>query len=65
MISNPKSTDDWFTEMQNKGLASTANYWLERAILEKNPALSVGIANSRLLVYDRLDRCVVFLSQAN
>jgi hypothetical protein len=65
MISSPKSTDDWFIEMQNKGLASTANGWLEKAIREKNPALTVGIANSRLLVYDRLDRSIVFLSPAN
>ena len=65
MIGSQKSIDNLLADMQSKGLASTGSEWLERAILQKNPALTVGIASSRLLVYDRLDRRLILSSPAN
>ena len=65
MISSQKSLDCLLAEMQSKGLASTANSWLEKAILQKNPALTIGVASSRLLIYDRLDRRLLKLSPGN
>jgi hypothetical protein len=65
MISSQKSTDYLLAEMQSKGLASTGSSWLEKAIIQKAPALTVGVASSRLLVYDRLDRRIAFLSPSN
>jgi hypothetical protein len=65
MISSQKSVDDLLAEMQSKGLAATANQWLERAVQQKCPALTLSLASSRLVVYDRLDRRLLHLSPGN
>jgi hypothetical protein len=65
MISSQKSLGSLLEEMQSKGLASTGSSWLERAIRQKNPALTIGVAASQLLVYDRLDRHLLKISGAN
>jgi hypothetical protein len=52
-----------FDDMLKKGLISTGNFWIERAIDEKNARLPIGIANSRLLTYDQIDRNI--LNQGN
>jgi hypothetical protein len=65
MISSQKSVDDLLAEMQSKGLASTANHWLEQAVQQKCQALTLSLASSRLLVYDRWDRCLPHLSLGN
>ena len=43
-------------EMIRKGLASSSNSWIEKAILQKNPRLSIGVASSLVLSYDKMDR---------
>jgi|WetSurMetagenome_2_1015567.scaffolds.fasta_scaffold278425_2 hypothetical protein len=52
-----------FDHMLKMGLISTGNLWIERAIDEKNTRLPIGVANSRLLTYDQIDRKV--LNQGN
>jgi hypothetical protein len=65
MINSQNSTDCLLAEMRSKGLASTGSAWLERAILQKNPALTIAVASSMLLVYDRLDRGLITLTPSN
>ncbi len=65
MINSQKNTEYLLAEMQSKGLASTANGWLVTAIHQKNPALTVGVASSVLLYYDRLDRALARRSSGN
>jgi hypothetical protein len=54
-----------FREMLNRGLISSSNAWLEKAIDQKNPRLPISIANSRLLVYDSLDAKLLTLTWKN
>jgi hypothetical protein len=65
MISSQNSTEFLLAEMQSKGLASTGSGWLEKAIQQRNPALSIGVASSVLLCYDRLDRGLTLISPSN
>ena len=65
MIISHTATDRLLQEMQNKGLASTGNQWLEIAVRQKNPALTVGVAATMLLCYDRLDRQLCLVSKCN
>ena len=65
MPSSQKSTDHLLAEMQSKGLASTGNGWLEKAIQQRNQALTLAVASSQLLVYDNLDRRLLDLSPGN
>jgi hypothetical protein len=65
VIINYTATDRLLLEMQAKGLASTGNQWLEIAVRQKNPALTVGVAATKLLCYDRLDRAISRVSTCN
>jgi hypothetical protein len=65
MIISHTSTDRLLQEMQSKGLASTGNQWLEIAVRQKNPALTIGVAATKLLCYDRLDRKLSLVSRCN
>jgi hypothetical protein len=37
-------------------LDTSSNAWLMRAIEQKNSHLTIGVANSELLVFDQIDR---------
>jgi hypothetical protein len=54
-----------FDDMLKKGLISTSGYWIEKAIQQHHTRLPLGIANSRLLMFDRIDRKIVKLSSQN
>lgn len=45
----------------NKRLVPTPSTWIERAVQQKHPRLILGIAHSKVLTYDRLDRITVWL----
>ncbi len=64
-----KNTEDGimrlFDEMLKMGLVSNGNLWIETAIAQKNARLSIGVANSSLLAYDRLDRKILTLGNFN
>ncbi|HSW57543.1 MAG TPA: hypothetical protein VLH15_04025 [Dehalococcoidales bacterium] len=59
------NTDLLLAEMQKKGLASTASGWLEIAIAQRNPLLTVGVAYSAPLYYDRLDKALAANTRSN
>ena len=60
-----KEIEFLFHDMLDKGLVSTANLWLEKAVQQKNPNLTLDLACSELLVYDALDRALISLRDVN
>jgi len=50
-----------FEEMLQKGLLSTGSSWIEKAAAQKSASLPLSIAQSQLLTYDLLDRCIANL----
>jgi hypothetical protein len=54
-----------YREMLDKGLLSTSNSWIERAIEQKHPRLPLSIASSKLLIYDKMDSRLLALVKAN
>lgn len=57
--------DDIFQDMRKKSLISTSNSWLDRAIQQKNSKLTVALAQSKLLIYDKIDREIVRITSSN
>jgi hypothetical protein len=55
----------FFEDMVNRGLISTSSSWLRKAIEQKHNHLTIGVANSRILVYDSFDRKILTLSNSN
>ena len=47
--------ENLFNEMVKKGLASTGSSWIHRASAQRNPHLTVEVANSFPLVYEVWD----------
>ena len=65
MMESRNSIRSLLDEMVRRGLASTSNHWIELAIRDRNPRLSVGVASSKVLVYDKIDRSIMHLSACN
>jgi hypothetical protein len=65
MRESRNSINSLLDEMVRRGLASTSNHWIEMAIRDRNPRLSVGIASSKVLVYDKIDRRIMPLTGCN
>ena len=57
--------DRLFDKMMKKGLVSTSSRWIEMAAEQKNPRLTLDLAHSTLLLYDRLDEELVELKKLN
>ncbi len=57
--------DKLLKEMEAKGLAQTGSSWIKRAIIEKPAVISLALVSSNLLVYDRIDQMVTYISRAN
>jgi hypothetical protein len=51
--------------MIKRGLASTSNTWIEKAIAQRNPCLPVGVASSVRLAYDQLDAKILRITALN
>ena len=65
MTDSEESINDIFEEMIEKGMLSTSNHWIQRAIVQKNPRLTMDLADSRLLIYDRADRLLFSMTDLN
>jgi len=65
MINSENDFDNLLREMVDKGLAATSREWIERAVQQKNPRLTVELACSKLLVYDPIDLKLVGLEVFN
>ena len=46
-------------------LVSDTPHWLQKAVQQKYPRLTLGLANSILLVYDELDKKLLSLTKLN
>lgn len=57
--------EEIFREMLTKHLVSTSGNWIERAIEQRNPKMTLELANSTLLVYDWLQKALVIRQQFN
>ncbi len=65
MQHNENGVNYLLEEMIRKGLAITSNSWIEKAIRQKNTRISIGVASSLVLVYDRLDQEIMNLTRHN
>ena len=54
-----KNMDKWLNEMVDKGLASTTCSWIERAVHQKHPKLTLDLAYSILFTYSDLDKVML------
>jgi hypothetical protein len=48
-----------------RNLVSDSPHWLQAAVQQKNPRLSLALADSILLVYDDLDKKLMALTGLN
>jgi hypothetical protein len=53
-----------FEEMLEKGSLSKGSSWIERAAAQKSAGLPLSVAQSQLLTYDLLDRCIIGMTNA-
>jgi hypothetical protein len=65
MAENEGEIDKLFKRMLEKGLVSTSHHWIEKAVEQKNPRLTLDLARSALLLYDRLDKRLVNLEKCD
>jgi hypothetical protein len=65
MIKRDNSIYYLLNAMIKRGLASTSNHWIERAAAQRNPRLTVGVASSIELVYDKLDAKILTMINSN
>ncbi|OGO37942.1 MAG: hypothetical protein A2147_04470 [Chloroflexi bacterium RBG_16_57_8] len=65
MTDSEDRINDIFEDMVEMGLLSTSNQWLEKAIEQKDPRLTVDLACSSLLVYDTADKMLLSITDLN
>jgi hypothetical protein len=65
MMNSGSDLDNLLRQMVDKGLAFTSRDWIERAVQQKNPRLTIELACSKLLLYDPVERKLVSLSVFN
>lgn len=56
MINSEDRIDNIFEQMVETGLLSTSGRWIERAVAQKSPKMSLELAYSSVLVFDVLDK---------
>ena len=61
MMNSGSDLDNLLRQMVDKGLAATSHDWIERAVQQKNPRLTIELACSKLLLYDPVERRLVSL----
>ncbi len=57
--------NDIFEDMVETGRVSISNRWIEKASVQRNPKLTLELANSRELVYDVTDRLLLTITNLN
>jgi len=65
MTDSEDRIDDIFADMVEAGLLSTSNQWIEDAIDQKNPKLTMDLACSRLLIYDTAEKMLLSITDLN
>jgi hypothetical protein len=57
--------DDFFDEIEEMDFLYSGSYWIEKAVEQKNPMLTLDLAYSKLLLYDQLDKKILNLISLN
>jgi hypothetical protein len=57
--------NDFFDELEEMDFLHSGSYWIEKAVEQKNPMLTLDLACSKLLLYDQLDKKILNLSRLN
>lgn len=57
--------DKLLNDMVHKGLASTNDSWIERAVYQRNDKMTLELANSVLLAHDDWDRIILRMQTLN
>jgi hypothetical protein len=65
MTDSEDRIEDIFQTMMKTGLVSTSNCWIEKAVEQKHPLMTLELANSTLLNYDRMDLRLLVLYRMN
>ena len=65
MTDNRDRINDIFETMVNSGRVSISNRWIEKASIQRNPKLTLELANSRELTYDITDRLMLTITNLN
>jgi hypothetical protein len=65
MADNRDRINDIFETMVNSGRVSISNRWIEKASIQRNPKLTLELANSRELTYDITDRLMLTITDLN
>lgn len=65
MTESEDMINDLFADMVDMGLLSTSNQWIEQAINQKNPRLTMDLACSRLLTYDNAEKILFSMTDLN
>jgi hypothetical protein len=65
MMNSGSDLDNLLRQMVDRGLAATSHDWIERAVRQKNPRLTVDLACSKMLLYDPVERKIVSLEAFN
>ena len=56
---NVSDIDKWFLEMIAKRLISTRSTWIEQAVIQKHPKMTLDLAHSVPLAYHDLDKAII------
>ncbi len=54
-----------FSDMIRKGLVATSSTWLEKAVEQRHPRVSIGLASSQRLHYDKIEKMITILDSWN
>jgi hypothetical protein len=65
MINDGENFNDFFGKMEEGGVVYCGGYWIEKAVEQKNPRLTLDLAYSKLLFYDPLDIGLLYLNRLN
>ena len=57
--------DKLFYDMVDKRLASTSSSWIQTAVRQKHPKLTLDLAHSILLAYGNLDKVIIHRQRLN
>ncbi len=65
MINGGENFDVFFNKIGEKGSVRSGDQWIEKAVEQKNPRLTIDLAHSKLLTYDQLDIELLHLNRLN
>jgi hypothetical protein len=65
MANSDNSADSVFESLVDAGVLSTSNGWIQRAVVQHNPRLTLELAYSTTVVIDVTDRLMISITDLN